>query len=68
MNSVPDYLHQMKDKLLQKGSEKAAWRIVDAYFHFMGIGCLKEELWILKKGNITNDLMEQSEKGIDLTT
>jgi len=31
----------------------------------MDIEEIKEELWILTKGTITNDLMEQAEKGID---
>jgi hypothetical protein len=26
-----------KTKLLSKGSKKAAWNIIDEYFHFMGI-------------------------------
>lgn len=65
MHSLPDYLEGMKRKLLNKGSKKAAWSIIDEYFHFMGIEVIKEELWILTKGTITNDLMEQSEKGMD---
>ncbi len=31
----------------------------------MGIESIREELWILTKGAITNDLMEQSDKGFD---
>ena len=31
----------------------------------MGMESIREELWILTKGTITNDLMEQSEKGKD---
>ncbi len=65
MHSLPDYLENMKDELLSKGSKKAAWSIINKYFHFMGIETIREELWILTKGTITNDLMEQSEKGMD---
>lgn len=65
MHSLPDYLEDMKQKLYSKGSKKAAWNIIDEYFHFMGVEGIREELWILTKGTITNDLMEQSEKGTD---
>src|SRR5882672_5978066 len=65
MHSLPAYLEDMKQNLLEKGDKKAAWHIIDEYFHFMGIESIREELWILTKGTITNDLMEQSEKGID---
>lgn len=65
MHSLPDYLENMKQELRNKGNKKAAWAIIDEYFSFMGIETIKEELWILTKGTITNDLMDQSEKGID---
>lgn len=65
MHSLPDYLEDMKQKLLLEKSKKAAWNIIDGYFHFMGIESIREELWILTKGTLTNDLMEQSEKGMD---
>ncbi len=65
MHSLPDYLEDMKQELLGKGTEEAAWSIIDEYFHFMGIEGIKEELWILTKGTITNDLMDQSGKGND---
>ena len=65
MHSLPEYLEEMKHKLATKNSEKAAWKIVDEYFRFTGIESIREELWILTKGTITNDLMEQSEKGVD---
>ena len=64
MHSLPAYLENMKQELLNVGSKKAAWAIINEYFHFMGMEGIREELWILTKGTITNDLMEQSEKGI----
>lgn len=65
MHSLPDYLENMKQELRNKGSKKAAWKIINEYFSFMGLESIREELWILTKGTITNDLMDQSEKGID---
>jgi len=65
MHSLPDFLEEMKQKLQAKRSKKAAWKIIDEYFGFMELESIKEELWILTKGTITNDLMEQSEKGMD---
>lgn len=65
MHSLPDHLENMKQKLLNKRSKKAAWKIIAEYFSFMGLETIREELWILTKGTITNDLMDQSEKGMD---
>ena len=64
MHSLPDYLEDMKQMLLNKQSKKSAWSIIDEYFHFMGIESIREELWILTKGTITNDLMDQSDTGL----
>jgi len=65
MHSLPNYLENMKQELLNKGNKKAAWNVIHEYFDFMGMEAIGEELWIMTKGVITNDLMEQSEKGQD---
>ncbi len=65
MHSLPAYLENMKQRLLSEQSTGAAWSIIDEYLHFMGLETIKEELWILTKGTLTNDLMDQSQKGID---
>lgn len=65
MHSLPQPLEDLKKRLHRKKTKKTAWKIIDEYFHFMGAETIKEELWILTKGAITNDLMEQVEKGMD---
>jgi hypothetical protein len=65
MHSLPEHLERMKQALLHKKNKKAAWTVINEYFHFIGIESIKEELWILTKGTITNDLMDQSKKGAD---
>lgn len=65
MHSLPEHLQRMKQALLRKKNKKAAWTVINEYFHFIGIESIKEELWILTKGTITNDLMDQSKKGAD---
>jgi hypothetical protein len=65
MHSLPNYLENLKQDLQKNGTKKTAWKIINEYFSFMGMDTIREELWILTKGTITNDLMEQSEKGID---
>ena len=65
MHSLPEHLERMKQALLHKKNKKAAWTVINEYFHFIGIESIKEELWILTKSAITNDLMDQSKKGAD---
>ena len=65
MHSLPEHLQRMKQALLHKKNKKAAWTVINEYFHFIGIESIKEELWILTKGTITNDLMDQSKNGKD---
>ena len=65
MHSLPEHLEHIKQTLLHKKNKKAAWAVIDEYFHFIGVESIKEELWILTKGAITNDLMDQSKKGAD---
>lgn len=65
MNALPNQLERLRQKLLTEKSNDAAWNIIDEYFSFMGMDTIKQELWILTKGTLTNDLMEQNEKGLD---
>ncbi len=65
MHSQPTYLQRMKEALRQKKSKKAARAVIHEYFSFMGLEGIREELWILTKGAITNDLVEQSDNGKD---
>ena len=65
MHSLPTSLQHLRQNLQTKGSKKAAWKVIDSYFHAMGIETIKEELWILTKAALTNDLAEQLEKGMD---
>lgn len=65
MHSLPDYLEDLKERLLSERSTTTAWKIVDEYFLFMKPERIKEELWVLTKGAITNDLLESSRKGSD---
>ena len=63
MHALPAYLQNLKEELKEKQTKKAARKIITEYFQFMSLESIKEELWILAKGTITNDLMEQAEKG-----
>lgn len=65
MHSLPKYLENRKQTLLNKGGKKAAWDIINEYFQYTTIESIKEELWLLTKSTITNDLVEQAEDGAD---
>lgn len=41
MHSLPDYLENMKQNLLNKRSKKAAWKIINEYFSFMGLETIR---------------------------
>lgn len=64
MHTLPGYLQNLKQRLLKEKSESAAWAVIDEYFHYISLESIKEELWILTKGTITNDLMDQSDIGV----
>ncbi len=65
MYSLPKYLERKRRTLVKKGSKKAAWDIVHEYFTYAPLEDIKEELWVLTKGTITNDLMHQAAEGVD---
>ena len=63
MHSLPAYLENLQQTLHSRQSKKAAWDIIDEYFHFIKPGDCKKELWILTKGAITNNLIEEADTG-----
>lgn len=60
MNSLPTTLAKMQQRLRREQSPEAAWAIIDEYFSCNGPDGIKEELWIMAKGAITNDLVADS--------
>jgi hypothetical protein len=65
MSILPESIVQMRQHLDEKKTTKAAWDIIHEYFNFFGIDHIKNELWVLTVGTITNDEMQQSENGKD---
>lgn len=63
MHSLPAYLQNLHQTLLSRQSKKAAWDIIDEYFQCMKPEDSKKELWVLTKGAITNDLLEEADTG-----
>jgi hypothetical protein len=64
MYSLPEYLERKGRTLMKKGSKKAAWDIIHEYFTYAPLEDIKEELWVLTKGTITNDLMYEVSEGV----
>jgi hypothetical protein len=60
MNSLPSTLAKMQQRLRREQSPEAAWAIIDEYFSCNGPDGIREELWIMAKGAITNDLITDS--------
>ncbi len=60
MNSLPSTLAKMQQRLRREQSPEAAWAIIDEYFSCNGPDGIREELWIMAKGAITNDLVTDS--------
>ncbi|GAA4300622.1 hypothetical protein [Compostibacter hankyongensis] len=63
MHSLPKDLEEMRQELLKEKNKEAAWAIIKEYFQFISIAETKKELWVLTKGALTNDLVEESEEG-----
>ena len=57
MNSLPGKLATLQTHLRQEQSPEAAWAIIDEYFSCNGPDTIREELWIMAKGAVTNDLI-----------
>jgi hypothetical protein len=57
MNSLPGKLATLQQRLRQEQSPEAAWAIIDEYFSCNGPDTIRQELWIMAKGAITNDLV-----------
>lgn len=60
MNSLPGKLANLQTRLRREQSPEAAWAIIDEYFSCNGPDGIREELWIMAKGAITNDLVADS--------
>lgn len=60
MNSLPGKLATLQTRLRREQSPEAAWAIIDEYFSCNGPDGIREELWIMAKGAITNDLVTDS--------
>lgn len=60
MNSLPGKLAHLQTRLRQEQSPEAAWAIIDEYFSCNGPDAIREELWIMAKGAVTNDLITDS--------
>jgi len=65
MSTLPGILNKLRQDLAENQTKKAAWNIIDEYFSFFGLVDIHNELWVLTAGTLTNDGMEQSQKGID---
>jgi hypothetical protein len=57
MNSLPTTLAKMQVRLREEQSPEAAWAIIEEYFSCNGPDTIRQELWIMAKGAITNDLV-----------
>jgi len=63
MGTLTEELVQLQQDLAEKKTSKAAWEIINDYFSFFSIETINHELWILTIGAVTNDELQQSEKG-----
>ena len=61
MNSLPGKLATLQTRLRREQSPEAAWAIIHEYFSCNGPDGIREELWIMAKGPITNDLVTDSD-------
>lgn len=65
MNMLPASLVTLRQRLLETQSKTAARDIIREYFSFIKPGGFQQELWVLTVGLLTNDEMQQAEKGKD---
>jgi hypothetical protein len=63
MNTLPASLANLRQHLQQAPAPAAAWAIVEEYFHFIKPAGFQQQLWVLTVGLLTNDEMQQAEKG-----
>ena len=57
MTTLPGKLATLQTRLRREQSPEAAWAIIDEYFSCNGIEGARDELWMMAKGAITNELV-----------
>jgi len=65
MSALPEFLLDLQKKLLEERTKAAAWDIIEEYFSFFGMECLKKDLWQMLVGTLTCDEIDGLEKGRD---
>ena len=65
MGILPEILKDLRQALVNNQTKESAWNIIDEYFSFFGLDDIHNELWVLTVGTLTNEEMEQFEKGIE---
>lgn len=60
---LPASLAALQKSLQQSPAPAAAWAIVEEYFYFIKPAGFQQQLWVLTVGLLTNDEMQQAEKG-----
>ena len=65
MNILPEILNNLRQELVAKQTKESAWNIIEEYFSFFGLEDVHNELWVLTAGTLTNDEIQQLQKGID---
>jgi len=65
MSTLPEILSKLRQEFLDKQTKESAWNIIEEYFSFFGLDDVHNELWMLTTGTLTNDEMQQFQKGAD---
>jgi hypothetical protein len=65
MGILPEALKDLRRDLIKNQTKESAWNIIYEYFSFLGLDDIHNELWVLTVGTLTNDEMQQFEKGIE---
>ncbi len=65
MSCLPPKLENWKEQLQQQPTQETARAIIAEYFSFFGKEKVKEELWLLTTGTLTNDEMHQAQSAKD---
>ena len=63
MNILPDTLQKLYERFEKTQSKEAAQIIVEEYFSCFKLKGFQQQLWTLTVGLLTNDEMQQAEKG-----
>jgi hypothetical protein len=65
MSTLSAEIIAMQNELQQKPDKETAFRIIEDYFNFFSKETIQNHLWIFTIAAVTNDELEQSEKGVD---